>query len=783
MMLILWVSLQSISHAKHYKVYLIGGQSNATGRGDAAELSAGLQAAQTNVQFYYHKTLAGADNNMLPEDAWIDLAPGSGHGKNSPPATPGVIEFGPEVTFGHDLASAFPSKNIAIIKYSYGGSNLHSQWSETGDLYAIFLTTVDEGLAALTAAGHTYELTGMIWQQGEADTGASYAPLYEANLTDLIARVRTDVFGGLNLPFVIGGLSFNQYSDITNPSTGAYTVRLAQETVAANVDSAGFADADDCDTYDDYNIHLSGLGQAVLGSVHAAEMIELEALDLDSDGLSADQEIALGTDPANPDSDEDGQKDGVEFRAGTSPTDSNSFFRVTGIVASTNNVTLTWPSKSGNSYRVEYSTNLLEWADTVLDYPASTVDSNTVWSSADVGAEPSGTNILALYDAQTANNGDFNTDAFDSVDTESGTTATRLAQGGSLSGGGSAAFVLANALFNTSASGSPGFNLADVNLASQSAAAAAGDWFSFTLQSNDETVDYASLSFYADQHLSGAKVDVSYTVGGTETFVLQSYEPVGANASVALVEVDFANFSSSENVIWTFYLYGAPTTANGTRFDDITLRGAAIAPPSSVIALYDAQTGINGDFNTTAFDSVDAEASTTASRLSQGGSLTGGGQDLFVLSHSIYDNTASGSHGFNLAGSTMASQSAASTAGDWFSFAVEPNGNTVDYQRITFYTDQWGSGGKLDISYTIGATETFILQGYVMLEGNVPLEYDEVDFVDFSSDQNVVWTFYLYGAAAELNGNRFDDITLYGASGEIENTDRPASVFYRVNLQ
>ncbi|MDF7824754.1 sialate O-acetylesterase [Pontiellaceae bacterium B12227] len=780
---VLLVLLHSIAQAKHYKVYLIGGQSNATGRGDAAQLSTALQAAQTNVLFYYHKTLTGADNNTLAEDTWIDLAPGSGHGKNSPPATEGVIEFGPEVTFGHDLAAAFPSNNIAILKYSHGGSNLHTQWAATGDLYAVFLTTVEGGLAALTAAGHTFELSGMIWQQGEADTGASYASLYEANLTDLIARVRSDVFGGLNRPFVIGGLSSNQYADITNPATGEYTVRLAQETVAGNVDTAGFADADNCDTYDAYNIHLNGYGQATLGSVHAAKMIALEALDVDSDGLSADQEASLGTDPVNPDSDSDGQQDGIEFRAGTSPTDSNSYFRVTGIVALSNNVTLTWPSKSGNAYRVEFSTNLVDWSDVELDYPASGAGSNTVWTSADSGSEPSGTNILALYDAQTANNGDFITDAFDSVDTEISTTATRLAQGGSLSGGGSEAFVLANALFNTSASGSPGFNLADVNLVSRSAAATAGDSFSFTLQANGATVNYESISFYADQHASGAKVDVSYTVGGSETFVLQSYEPVGANASVALVEVDFANFSSTNDVVWTFYLYGAPGTANGTRFDDITLRGAATAPPSSVIALYDAETGINGDFNTTAFDSVDTETSTTATRLSQGGALHGGGQNKFILSHSIYDNTASGSHGFNLAGSTTAGQSAAATAGDWFSFTVEPNGNTVEYQKISFYTDQYGFGAKLDISYTIGTNETFIVQEYVMLEDNLPLEYDEVDFVDFSSNQNVVWTFYLYGASDNNYGSRFDDIALYGSSDAVGMTEEPASAFYRVHLQ
>jgi hypothetical protein len=47
----------------------------------------------------------------------------------------------------------------------------------------------------------------------------------------------------------------------------------------------------------------------------------------------------------------------------------------------------------------------------------------------------------------------------------------------------------------------------------------------------------------------------------------------------------------------------------------------------------------------------------------------------------------------------------------------------------------------------------------------------------------VVWTFYLYGAAAEINGNRFDDITLYGSSDGVGTTEGPSTDFYRVNLQ
>jgi hypothetical protein len=385
--LVIWISLQAICQAEHYKVYLLGGQSNAAGRGDASELSAPYDVPQTDVAFYWHKTLV-TDNGNLTQDEWVDLQVDAGQGKNNPSGH--EVEFGPELAFGRTMADADPTANIAIIKYAHGGSNLHTQWADGGEMYETFVSTVEAALAALTEAGHTYELIGMFWQQGESDTGDSYAGNYEANLTDLIARVRADLFGGLSLPFVIGGLSSNQYSTVADTTTGAGTVRLAQETVAANVDGVGFANADNCEVYADYNIHFTYIGQLALGAAHAEVMLELEALDADYDGLSADQEILWGTDPDNADSDGDGQKDGLEVRAGTLPLNSNSLFQVTTIGVVSNQVTLTWPSQTGNAYGVETSTNLVDWKAVEADLTASESESNTVWLSAEVEAPIAG---------------------------------------------------------------------------------------------------------------------------------------------------------------------------------------------------------------------------------------------------------------------------------------------------------------------------------------------------------------------------------------------------------
>jgi len=258
----------------HYRVYFLGGQSNGNGRGDAAQLTEPLASPQLDVPFYWHRTQTTSNVGHLTEDAWISLAPGSGHGTTSPVY---AKEFGSELSFGRTMADADPSVNIALIKYTHGGTNLHTQWSASGTMYASFLATAQAGLAALTSAGHTYELGGMIWHQGEADAGTlTNANAYEANLNDLISRVRQDVFGGAKAPFIIGSLSNSQNASIETPGSSWYVLRQAQESVAQNGIHVGFVNTDGYSTRPDDAIHFDHAGQIDLGEGFASEMLRLE---------------------------------------------------------------------------------------------------------------------------------------------------------------------------------------------------------------------------------------------------------------------------------------------------------------------------------------------------------------------------------------------------------------------------------------------------------------------------------------------------------------------------
>lgn len=555
--------------AAHYRVYLLGGQSNANGRGDASQLSAPFADPQADVRFYWHRSQSVTNAVWLVEDQWIALAPGSGHGTTLPVF---AKEFGSEVSFGRAMADATPGVQIAIIKYTHGGTNLHTQWSPTGEMYANFKATAQAALDALENAGDTYEFGGMIWHQGESDTGSA-ADAYETNLSNLIARVRQDVFEGQRMPFVVGGISDSQYgSQITTPGTGSYKVRQAQESVATNGVQTGFANTDGFPVRPTDTIHFDHNGQIALGQAFAAEMLRLEANDPDRDGLLNEEEALLGTRPDLADTDRDGQDDGVEVRAGTDPNNDASFFAITRVQHDPGQVSLEWPSRDGNTYRVEVSTNLTDWILLETGIPGNGSGTHTQWATPYPFFDriTNGTPV-AVFNAQTGNNGNFNTDAFDTAISNAGLTVSRMFQGGSLTGGGASAYVLANALFDSSNSGSPGFNFADAALPDVASAAAAGDWAAFTVQGQGHPITYSALEFYTDQFGTTAQIDVSYTLDGVETFVLQGMIPPGNNAPVALATVDFPDFTTDQEVRWTFTLYGAASSTQGTRLDDITL--------------------------------------------------------------------------------------------------------------------------------------------------------------------------------------------------------------------
>ncbi|MEM9346888.1 MAG: sialate O-acetylesterase [Planctomycetota bacterium] len=224
--------------AGHKKVFLLGGQSNMDGRGATSGLPPALQGSQTDVLLYEDGSLG----SLQPNGA----------------------QFGPEITFGRALADANPSDSFVLIKYAVGGTDLHGDWDPSGGLeYNAFASTVTNGLAALADAGHSYEIAGMLWTQGENDARDGEAGAYEANLANFIASIRGSY--GADLPFFLSRLSSGQ-TDL--PIDQLALVRTAQDNVAAADASAFLIDTESFSLKND-ELHFDSDGQIALGEAFA----------------------------------------------------------------------------------------------------------------------------------------------------------------------------------------------------------------------------------------------------------------------------------------------------------------------------------------------------------------------------------------------------------------------------------------------------------------------------------------------------------------------------------
>jgi hypothetical protein len=182
--------------------------------------------------------------------------------------------FGPELTFGHEMASGDPAELIAIIKIAWGGTNLGIQWrppgagGDTGPLYQNWVAAYHQAMDSLDPAFEP-ELAGMLWMQGESDTGdPKLADEYGRNLTALIGDIRAETRSP-DLPFVLATIAkaeaWKAYGDV---------VRAAEARVAETVPFTATFPTDDYGMCDPW--HYDTPGMVSLGQRFAKAMKALE---------------------------------------------------------------------------------------------------------------------------------------------------------------------------------------------------------------------------------------------------------------------------------------------------------------------------------------------------------------------------------------------------------------------------------------------------------------------------------------------------------------------------
>jgi hypothetical protein len=248
------------------RVFLLAGQSNMNGQGTNSELTSPYDSAQTNVAFWH-------------DGAWEDLSPGFGNTSE---------QFGPEVTFGYTVRQALPSDRIFLIKYAVNGTALYNDWApSSGPQYSAFMSTALAALADLDAAGVDYEISAMLWLQGESDALEGHGEAYETNLRNFIDDMRTR-FDAPDLPFYIARVR-EHYG---TPEQTAL-VRTAQVVIA---DSTANVEWFDTDSYNPLinGGHYDTAGQVGIGIDFANTFLAGE------DPVSvADAAVTAGLSPYN----------------------------------------------------------------------------------------------------------------------------------------------------------------------------------------------------------------------------------------------------------------------------------------------------------------------------------------------------------------------------------------------------------------------------------------------------------------------------------------------------
>lgn len=195
-------------------IYILMGQSNMAGRGDVTKA----------YQAQGHERVLMFDK----ENRWVKASHPLHFDK------PRVAGVGPGLTFGMALAEAYPATTIGLVPCAIGGTPI-ARWAPGAYDKATDSHPYDEAISRIRAAMEYGVIKGVIWHQGEGDSGLEASQGYLGRLVELIGRVR-DAVGDPGLPFVVGQLARyrDNYQNINRqlpdlPLTVAHTTVVSSE--------------------------------------------------------------------------------------------------------------------------------------------------------------------------------------------------------------------------------------------------------------------------------------------------------------------------------------------------------------------------------------------------------------------------------------------------------------------------------------------------------------------------------------------------------------------------
>jgi hypothetical protein len=234
---------------KKLQIYLLMGQSNMSGRG----------AIEKEDKTAHPRVLMFESNKWVSAIEPVTKDNHSYHG------------VGPALAFGKTMAELDPSITIGLVPTAEGGTPL-SRWERGKDLY-------ERAVHRAKAAAKDGVLAGVIWHQGESNTGdKDRSDDYGERLAKMISDLRTDL-GTPDLPFVVGELGeFLTNRKKQPPLARANEVNQALRDLPKHVSNTGFVSAHGLVDKGD-ELHFDSKSQREFGRRYAEVMWQLQKKD------------------------------------------------------------------------------------------------------------------------------------------------------------------------------------------------------------------------------------------------------------------------------------------------------------------------------------------------------------------------------------------------------------------------------------------------------------------------------------------------------------------------
>ncbi len=282
---------EPVDGGKTYHVYFLGGQSNMEGYGLVSDLSGELADRHEDIPIFM--------GNMQPDGKssggrgfWAPLEPGFARNFTSTGKRNKLTDsFGPEITFALEMQKLYPDQNIALIKYTRGGSSLaydapnYGTWTpahaekKRPNQYDFALRTIKTALSTADIDGDEKRdiliPAGLVWMQGEADAiNEGPALVYEDNLREMMTLLK-EALQEPSMPVVIGKITDSGMDEDGLVMDHIALVQAAQARFVASETCAAYVTEIDEYEHSEDAWHYKSDGYLRMGRAFAKAMSDL----------------------------------------------------------------------------------------------------------------------------------------------------------------------------------------------------------------------------------------------------------------------------------------------------------------------------------------------------------------------------------------------------------------------------------------------------------------------------------------------------------------------------